>query len=61
MADAAREIQDYRLYDYVLVNEELELATEILKSIVRAERVRRVRIEEKIRPILDTFSQALGV
>jgi guanylate kinase len=61
LADAAREIQDYRLYDYVLVNEELEPAAETLKSIVRAERVRRVRIEEKIRPILDTFSQALGV
>ncbi|MDQ1469224.1 MAG: guanylate kinase [Bryobacterales bacterium] len=61
LADAAREIQDYRLYDYVLVNEELELATETLKSVVRAERVKRVRIEEKIRPILDTFSQALGV
>jgi guanylate kinase len=61
LADAAREIQDYRLYDYVLVNKDLEHAAETLKSIVRAERVKRVRIEEKIRPILDTFSQTLGV
>ncbi len=53
--DAAREISDYNLYDYVLVNEDLELAVESLKSIVRAERVRRVRVEEKIRPILQTF------
>ena len=57
LADAAREIQDYRLYDYVLVNEDLELAAETLKSVVRAERVRRVRIEDKIRPILCTFNQ----
>jgi guanylate kinase len=55
LADAAREIRDYGLYDYVLVNEDLELAAETLKSIVRAERVKRVRVEEKIRPILATF------
>jgi guanylate kinase len=56
LADAAREIQDYRRYDYVLVNEDLELAAETLKSIVRAERVKRIRIEEKIRPILASFN-----
>ena len=59
LADAAREIRDYRLYDYVLVNNDLNLAVETLKAIVRAERVRRIRVEEKIQPILDTFSQAL--
>jgi guanylate kinase len=61
LADAAREIRNYRLYDYVLVNNDLDLAAETLKAIVRAERVRRIRVEEKIRPILSTFSQALGV
>jgi guanylate kinase len=55
LADAAREIGDYDLYDYVLVNDDLELAAETLKSIVRAERVKRARVEEKIRPILATF------
>lgn len=60
LADAAVEIRDYRLYDYVLVNNDLDLAAETLKAIVRAERVRRIRVEEKIRPILDTFNQALG-
>ena len=30
-------------------------AAEVLSAIVRAERVRRTRIEEQIRPILDTF------
>lgn len=57
LADAAREIRNYNLYDYVLVNNDLNLAAETLKSIVRAERVKRVRVEEKIRPILETFGQ----
>jgi len=61
LADAAREIRNYRLYDYVLVNNDLNLAAETLKAIVAAERVRRIRVEEKIQPILDTFSQALQV
>ncbi len=61
LADAAREIRNYSLYDYVLVNDDLNLAAETLKAIVRAERVRRVRVEDKIRPILTTFGQALGV
>jgi guanylate kinase len=61
LADAAREIRDYSLYDYVLVNNDLDLAAETLKAIVRAERVRRIRVEEKIQPILATFGQAWGV
>jgi guanylate kinase len=60
LADAAREIRNYRLYDYVLVNKDLNLAVETLKAVVRAERVRRIRVEEKIQPILDTFGTALG-
>lgn len=60
LSDAAREIRNYSLYDYVLVNNDLNHAAETLKAIVRAERVRRVRVEEKIRPILATFGQALG-
>jgi guanylate kinase len=61
LANAAREIRNYNLYDYVLVNNDLNLAAETLKAIVRAERVRRVRVEEKIRPILASFGQAPGV
>lgn len=57
LADAAEEIRNYFLYDYVLINEDLDLATKNLMSIVRAERVRRVRVEERIRPILATFGQ----
>jgi guanylate kinase len=53
--DAAREIRNYSAYDYVIVNQDLEESAQALASIVRAERVRRSRMEEKIRPILATF------
>ena len=55
LADAAREISNYSLYDYVLINEDIDESARTLGSIVRAERVRRSRIEDKIRPILNTF------
>jgi guanylate kinase len=61
LADAAKEIRNYSLYDYVVVNDDLDMASETLKSIVRAERARRLRVEEKIRPILATFGRGLGI
>jgi guanylate kinase len=61
LADAANEIRNYRAYDYVVVNDDLDLAAGTLKSIVRAERARRMRVEDKIRPILATFGRSLGV
>ncbi len=38
---ARREIENYSKYDYILVNERLERATDELKSIVLAERIER--------------------
>ncbi len=58
LADAAREIRNYCLYDYVLINEDIDESAKTLASIVRAERVRRTRIEDKIRPILKTFEDS---
>lgn len=56
--EAAEEIEDYLLYDYVLVNREVEASVETLKAIVRATRSRRDRMEREIRPILETFQNA---
>jgi len=53
--DSANEIRNYSAYDYVLINNELAESEETLAAIVRAERVRRGRMEDKIRPILKTF------
>jgi len=55
LRDAAEEIRNYSAYNYVLINNELAQSDETLASIVRAERVRRGRMEEQIRPILETF------
>lgn len=55
LAEAAREIEGYGAYDYVIVNEDLEVSSHTLISIVRAERARRTKMEDRIRPILDSF------
>ena len=52
---AAEEIRNYQAYDYVVINRDLAESDATLGAIVRAERVRRTRIEDQIRPILDTF------
>jgi guanylate kinase len=61
LADAAKEICEYHQYDYVLVNKDLNLAAETLQAIVRAERVKRKRVEAQIRKILETFDKVNGV
>lgn len=38
---ASREIENFRQYDYILVNDRLEQSIDILKSIVEAERLKR--------------------
>ena len=55
LRDAAEEIRNYNAYDYVLINRELADSDATLCAIVRGERVRRSRIEDRIRPILETF------
>jgi guanylate kinase len=55
LKEAAEEIRNYKAYDYVLINRDLDQSDVVLSAIVHAERVRRTRIEDKIRPILDTF------
>jgi guanylate kinase len=55
LRDAAEEIRNYKQYDYVVVNHQVEESTATLAAIVRAERVRRIRMEEQIQPILRTF------
>jgi guanylate kinase len=55
LRDAAGEIRRYNDYDYVLINRDLVESDRVLSAIVGAERVRRSRIEDRIRPILATF------
>jgi guanylate kinase len=57
LREAAEEIRNYDQYDYVLVNRDVEESSATLRSIVLAERARRTRMEEAVRPILRTFEQ----
>ena len=55
LKEAADEIRNYKQYDYVIVNHQLEESSCTLRAIIKAERVRRQRMEENIRPILKSF------
>jgi guanylate kinase len=55
LREAADEIRNYRAYDYILINRDLEQSDLALSAVIRAERLRRNRMESEIRPILETF------
>jgi guanylate kinase len=54
---AAEEVQNYTQYDFVLINRDIEEASARLASIVEAERLRKARMEEEVRPILESFDK----
>jgi guanylate kinase len=55
---AAEEIRNYHYYDFVLINRDVGTSVETLCAIIKAERVRRTRMEDQIRPILATFEKS---
>lgn len=52
---AAVEVKNYTHYDFVLINRDIDEASAQLVNIVEAERLRRTRMEEEVRPILASF------
>jgi guanylate kinase len=54
---AVREIRDSDTYQYLIVNDDVDRATDTLWSIVKAERARRTRMEGEVRRILETFER----
>ncbi len=55
LEEAAAEIRNYSAYDYVIVNDRVDESARNLRSIVRAERVRRQRMDSRVGAILKTF------
>lgn len=53
--EAAAEIRNYSAYDYVIVNDRVDESARNLRSIIRAERVRRQRMDSRVGAILKTF------
>ncbi len=58
LAGAAKEIEDFAQYDYVLVNEDVATASDLLHAIVKAERLRRKspRVTARVEKILASFA-----
>jgi len=59
LAKAAGEIRNFGQYDYVLVNDDLQAASERLLWIVRTARLRsgNAEVQARVRRILETFEQ----
>lgn len=58
LGNARRELERYRDYDYVLVNDELESCVDALQSVIRAARCRTSQVQETVQGILATFKDA---
>ena len=55
LSEASREVGEYRFYDYIVINNELEASVERLKAILLAERSRREQMKGEMTPILNDF------
>ena len=55
LGEAAEEIRNYKAYDYILINRDLDESDRVLSGIVIAERARRARVEDRMPAILATF------
>ena len=53
----AEEVERYRDFDYVVLNDEVERAAAELAAVVLAERARRARQESLARRVLSTFPE----
>jgi guanylate kinase len=61
LRNARGEVEQYRHFDYIVLNDEIERAAAQLASIVSAERARRERQEWIARRVLATFKAPAGV
>ena len=55
LREAKAETLQYDIYDYILINDELDAAVGDLRSIIRAERLRRKRMEGPVQRVLGSF------
>lgn len=55
LRNARSEIEHYREFDYVILNDEIERAAAQLAAVIRATRAERARQEALVRRVLDSF------
>jgi guanylate kinase len=49
------EVHRFKNYDYVVINEDLKLSLDLMRSIVAAERCRRERMTQRVENIIKSF------
>jgi guanylate kinase len=49
------EVHRFKSYDYVVINEDLKLSLDLMRSIIAAERCRRERMTQRVENIIKTF------
>lgn len=59
LREAANEVRNYALYDYILINDDLDDATERLVAVVLAERIKRQRMEPRIKALLQEYGDVI--
>lgn len=57
LAAAKKEILSYPYFDYIIINDRLEIAARELEAIILSARCRRESRQEIVKPILKTFIQ----
>ncbi len=57
LEEARREVHHYKDFHYILINESVEQTSELFKAVVLAQRTRPHLLQERIRPILDSFQK----
>ena len=60
LANARGEVEQYRHFDYLILNDEVERASAQMASVIYAERARRERQEWAARRVLASFSEPGG-
>jgi guanylate kinase len=49
------EVHRFKSYDYVVINEDLKLSLDLMRSIIAAERCRRERMTQRVENIIKSF------
>lgn len=55
LKEASSEVAYYQQFDYIIVNDDLDQATELLIAVAKSERLRPHRIENKLKSIVNSF------
>lgn len=59
LTNSFNEVREYKKFKYFVVNDDLAKATDDLRTIIRAERLKTIRQSDEIRVILDGFDASM--